>query len=388
MKNKGLIKYISFFDFQDSKVRRNYVTSATNKIESICQILSEIGYEVQIISPSSVIEPKFKFYKGRKVKERDGLQLKTFFSWGGKNPLLRKAKAVWHVILLFLYLLFNTKKDETILVYHSLGYFKSILWAKKIKKFKMILEVEEIYQDVGKIKRNSMAKVEYPMIEAADAYIFPTELLNSKLNIHNKPYAIIYGTYTVEPQITEKFNDGKIHVVYAGTFDPRKGGAAAAAAAAELPDRYHFHICGFGSEEETRILQEQIEAINKGQNPKISLEGLLKGNDYIKLLQKCQIGLSTQDPSAKFNNTSFPSKILSYMCNGLSVVSIDIPAIRNSLIGNFLTYYRIQEPREIANAICNSEIENNNREEILKLRRLFISQITHLLESTSPSVSL
>lgn len=377
--NPKPLKYISYFDFQDSSVQRGYVPAATNKIESICQILNECGYEVEIVSMSAVTESKFKLYSGQTVERRKGLKLKTFFSWGGKNKCLKRLKVVWHLVAMFFYLLLHTRKDEPVLVYHSLGYFNVILWAKRLRKFKMILEVEEIYQDVGKAKYGSMEKYEYAMIEAADAYIFPTVLLDKKLNPSHKPHAIIHGTYTVELPIIDKFDDGRIHVVYAGTFDPRKGGGAAAAAAAFLPKHYHLHVCGFGSDEDREQLLAQITKVAAESEATISFDGLKKGREYIAFIQRCHIGLSTQDPSAAFNATSFPSKILSYMANGLSVVSIDIPTIRTSDVGANLTYYERQTPQEIARAILRCELQNNNRQVISRLRQQFSEEINQLI---------
>lgn len=378
MKSKE-IKYISFFDFQDSPVQRGYVTAATNKMESICDSLNKAGYKVKIVSVANVTEPKFKFYRGQTIRRNENLSLELFFSWGGNVRIIRQIRIVWHLVVLFFYLLIHTSKDEPVIVYHSLGYFNVILWAKKIKRFKLILEIEEIYQDVGAPQFKRMARYENEMFKVADAYIFPTELLNAKLNIDHKPYVIIYGTYRVEPQIVEKFDDGKVHVVYAGTFDPRKGGAAAAAAAAFLPENYHVHICGFGNKKDTDAIKNIIKDVSIKTKAQVSFHGLLKGQDYIKLIQCCHIGLSTQEPSAVFNATSFPSKILSYMANGLAVVSIDIPAIRTAWIGKYLNYYSEQTPENIAQAIRGAEIENNNRRIISDLEVNFVLNISKII---------
>lgn len=375
-----VIKYISFFDFQDSTIKRNYVVAATNKMESICESLNRCGYDVKIISFSQVIEPKFKFYRGKTVKRHNGLTLKLFSSWGGNCRPLRIMRNLWHLVAAFIYMLFTLKKDDTVLVYHSLGYFNTVLWAKKIKRFKMILEVEELYLDVSDPKYKAQRAIEPKMIESADAYIFPTELLDSNLNIHNKPSVIIYGTYKVEPQRVEKFDDGKIHAVYAGTFDPRKGGAAAAAAAAMyLPENYHIHICGFGTEEDTEDIKKQIKEISAKSKATLTFDGMKLGNSYIEFIQKCHIGLSTQNPDAAFNSTSFPSKILSYMANGLSVVSIDIPVIRKAEIGKYITYYTKQDARHISEAILNAPIENDQRQIISKLKDKFDKDLKEFL---------
>ena len=156
-----------------------------------------------------------------------------------------------------------------------------------------------------------------------------------------------------------EFDKNKVHCVYAGTFDPRKGGATAVAAAEYLPDNYHIHILGFGTETEVENMRGKIEKINKKSKAIVSYEGILTGEDYIKFIQSCDIGLSTQNSNASFNATSFPSKILSYMANGLRVVSVRIPAIETSKVGKYIYYYDNQNPQEIANAIMRVNINDN-----------------------------
>ena len=70
-------------------------------------------------------------------------------------------------------------------------------------------------------------------------------------------------------------------------------------------------------------------------------------------MQSCQIGLCTQIPDARYTETSFPSKVLVYLANGLRVLSVRIPAVENSEVGGILYYYDTQSPQEIANAIMN-----------------------------------
>jgi len=283
---------------------------------------------------------------------------------------------------LFLYLLKNTKKDEEILVYHSVGYGNAIYLAKKIKKFKMILEVEEIYQDIRSLGKRKNER-EYRDFKIADKYIFPTKLLNEKINVENKPYCIIHGTYQVEEKKNVSFKDDKIHVVYAGTFEPRKGCGAAAKAAEWLPENYHIHILGFGTEKQAENIKKQIEETNSKAKATVTYDGLLSGKEYIEFIQKCHIGLSTQNPDAEFNATSFPSKILSYMANGLRVVSIKIPAIQTSDIGNKLYYYEKQTAEEIAKTIMDIDLNDDydGRKIVGSLDEKFSAEINELLKT-------
>jgi glycosyltransferase involved in cell wall biosynthesis len=257
---------------------------------------------------------------------------------------------------MFFYLLKNTKKGEKVMVYHSLGYYGMIKLLKKLKKINLILEVEEIYADV--IGNKKIRDKELEFFKLADAYVFPTELLNDLINKSGKPYVIIHGTYQVEEDRNVSFNDDKIHVVYAGTFDQRKGGVQAAASAKYLTSDYHVHILGFGTKDDTEQIKNVVSESNVEGKGTVTFDGLLSGEEYIKFIQKCQIGLSPQNPDAVFNSTSFPSKVLSYMANGLRVVSIRIPSIEKSSVGGDIYFYEKQTPEEIAKTIISVDLKN------------------------------
>ncbi|KAF0091900.1 MAG: Uncharacterized protein FD141_84 [Fusobacteria bacterium] len=377
------IKYIGFYDVDEYiHQNRNTFLAATNKMNYIALALVKSGYKVDIISPSWSGNKK-GFYEGRKEFIAQSIRLIVGSTFGAQNRILRYFRIFWSWLFLFMFICFNTKKDEKVLVYHSIMLMKPIMLAQKFKKFKIILEVEEIYQDVAKFIEKTN-KDELKFIESANRYIFPTELLNQKLNTTNKPYTIITGTYQVEDDRKDKYNDHNIHIIYAGTFDPRKGGALAAAAAAEyLSENYHLHIIGFGSQVDKKNLLLKIEEISKKTKATVTYDGLLSGEEYIRFIQKCQIGLSTQSPEAAYNETSFPSKILSYMANGLRVVSIRIKAIETSEIGNSVYYYEEPKPEEIAKAIMAIDLKEpyDSRELIRKLDKKFREKIKELLEN-------
>lgn len=370
------MKYLSYYDFASGEGRSSCL-AATNKMDYICKAIVSNGRTVEIVS-ASIASTKGHFKKSEKLIA-EGITLKKFSSYRWGNIFQKIWVLIYSFFAIFFFLLFHTKKDEKILVYHSLGYMRSISMAKFFKRFQMILEVEEIYGDVLGSKKT--VKKELAFFKKANAYIFPTELLNQKINVENKPYVIIHGTYNVEKEIANKRSDGRIHCVYAGTFDPRKGGVAAAAAGAFLDENYHVHILGFGEDNDKKILLQKIDEINALSKCKVTYDGLLSGEEYIKFIQSCDIGLSTQNPNAVFNMTSFPSKVLSYLANGLRVVSVKIEAVKNSQVGDILYYYDKQTPQEIAAAIqaVDMRTEYDSRKKIQELDRKFKKEIMKVL---------
>lgn len=271
--------------------------------------------------------------------------------------------------------------NDTVIAYHSLQTADIFYKYKRKKGFRFVLELEEIYQDVVNCGAKKAAW-ERKVITVADGYILAAEALSKEIPA-GRPYIVANGTYHAEPERNVGFDDGKIHCVYAGTFDPTKGGAAAAAAAEFLPENYHVHILGFGSEKQVEDLEEQIRKVQKTAKCLITYDGLKSGEEYIQFLQKCHIGLCTQIPDAKYTETSFPSKILVYLANGLRVLSVRIPAVEQSAVGDILYYYDKQEPEEIAKAILsiNTQDEYNSRERIQELDRKFQRDLSMLLEA-------
>ena len=142
-----------------------------------------------------------------------------------------------------------------------------------------------------------------------------------------------------------------------------------------------MHILGFGSDDEIKMMKDKIEEVNAKSEATVTYDGLLSGAEYTKFLQSCDIGLSTQNPDAAFNATSFPSKILSYMANGLRVVTIRIPAISDSGVGSSVYYYDTQTPQNIAEAIksINLNDDYNGREIIVELDKQFCAVIGEIL---------
>ena len=373
------IFYMAYYNSTNSSERRNAVLSSVNKMNYICEVLENNGYNTEIVSASGATEKKF--CKSKKVKLTDKTTLKLFSSLPRLNRIVSVIDRVILKTKLFLYMIKNTNKDSIVMAYHSLGYMSLVKRLKKLKGFKLIIEAEEIYGDV--IGDEKTSQNEYEFFKIADAFIFPTELLSEKVNTEKKPEVIIYGTYHIEKEVPKLLSDGKIHCVYAGTLDPRKGGAIASAESVLfLNENYHIHILGFGNEKEKAETLNTIDSISKKSKAKITYDGLLSGEEYIKFIQSCDIGLSTQNPNGKYNDTSFPSKILSYMANGLRVVSVRIPVVEESGIGKCVYYYDEQTPENIAKAIKSIDFseEYDSRKTIGVLDKAFLCDLKTMLK--------
>lgn len=376
---KNNVKFVAHYDSTENDAQKRAVAlSACNKMLSVMNCIKSGGRTVEVVSVASTYGEEDALSKT--YCSKDGVWIRLFYAVG-RRKYLRIVNRVILPVQALAYLIGNTSKNDIVFAYHSVYLIKLLYILKLFTKCKLILEMEEIYGDVS--GREDWRKKELRFARIADAYIFPTQLLDELVNKDKKPSVIIHGTYEEEKGRYEKFDDGKIHVVYAGTLDPRKGGAVAAvAAAAELPENYHVHILGIGSDEQKRDIAKQIEKASCVGRAKVTYDGSLSGEAYVCFLQACDIGLSTQNPDAQFNETSFPSKILSYMANGLRVISVQIEAVEKSAVGDMITYYREQTPEAIAKAILSVDfsVPYDSRARIRELNKKFQNNLEKLME--------
>lgn len=344
--------------------QRKYVLAGVNKADYICRCLLDDNYDVEVISPNVALNGEFLPAELRRYQ--DGLKHKLFTSLRAKSKIGRAFRRIYMQCALFAYLVKSVKREEPLIVYHSLYYCGLVRWVKRITKCKLILEVEEIYSDaMGSSSRRREKEVHF--FQHADAYIFPTELLAESINTDAKEQIIAYGNYHCAERYENKRSDGMIHCVYAGTLGLKKGGAAAAVAAARyLPERYAVHVLGEGTGQQMRELLIKIDQTNQESQCRVTYDGVLTGEKFSQFLQSCQIGLSTQNPNGAFNDTSFPSKILTYLCNGLKVVSVRIPVVERSAISGAVTFYEEQTPEAIADAILKVKLDGKDSKDLIR----------------------
>lgn len=347
------MKYLAFYTTDHFRDRQLAVSPAgVSKSAYVAQLLRSTGRPVEIVSPCWSKCGRWQAWPAADEPLGDGLTLHQLAAFGVPARWLTPlqwAFALWQV---FWYLLRHTRAGEPVAAYHSYYLCLPLLLAKRLRKFRLVLEVEEIYQDIMSLPK-PVRRWERAVIRQADAYIFSTAALGQAVQPGAKPTVVINGSYRcAAPADAAPFADGAVHCLYSGTFDPAKEGAyLAIRAAAYLPAAYCVHISGFGTPEQVQQVRQEIARVQQTAACRIVYEGFLDDDAYTALLQKCQIGLNTQTPDKGFSNTCFPSKILTYMAHGLRVVSAANEAITASGVGDLLTYYTAQTPQQIADAV-------------------------------------
>lgn len=377
---KKQIKSLVHYDLPDSPDKRICSLPGYTKSNYIFHCFRRLGYENHILSASSTKGKKA--VKGRLVRIDEQTVLELLPAGGRTHKLKKAISSFFFMRRLCNRVLSLVEEGDTLWAYHSMGLIKPITLLKQKKDFRLILEVEELYGDIRQSPETTARELEF--MKLADAFIFPTQELNNMINLQNKPYAISHGTYETAPAPEHpQAEDGKIHVVYSGTTNPIKGGINMAIDAARyLPENYHIHILGTGDEETLRKMNRRIEDVRAEAACTVTYDGVLRDRAYTDFLHSCHIGLSTQNPEGDYNNSSFPSKILAYLASGLRVVSVAIPVVENSRVGNMLYYYRKQTPEALAQAILSVDITApyDSKATIDRLDAEFMEQLQHILD--------
>ena len=261
-------------------------------------------------------------------------------------------------LLLVVYCCFKVKREDTVVLYHSVAYSHLVTRLNRIIKRNVVLEVEEVYGYSATGDNKKSLESESYSIRNNNKFILINDYVASAYNIPDNKYVPCFGVVNIPQRKVERLNDGRIHVVYAGTIEGRKQGAYTAVEAAEyLPENYILHVLGFGKDVHIQMLKDKIEAINKNRkNPVVEYLGFKSGDELDDFLYSCHIGVSTYVMRDNFANMSLPSKILTYMCHDLAVVRNYASAYEDTEIAKYWAFYHDDSPQEISKAIVNVRI--------------------------------
>lgn len=352
MKN---VKWLIQYDTYDSKENRICGLSSLGVCDYKVSLLTRKGYFVDIISPS-VTGHKWGFY-GYKVKNlTKQVKLHLFPTFGYVNKAGMIFSKLWTATLLFFYLLLFIKRNEIIIVAHSLAFCTPLYIAKKIKGFKILLDFGEEYNKVK--KGNLLYRIFEPkLISVSDEFIFCNDLMSKLYN--SIAYTVIYGQYINPYKLPKKRKkDNKIHLVYAGIISKEEGSAYQVIKLARfLDERYRIHILGQIPKEEDYLAL--IKENNEKHKCKIQYEGIKKGESFFNELNKYDIGLNLRKTSEKYIDFAFPSKCLTYLCAGLRVVSSDIKCLKESRLAEAFFFFKDNSLENASEVIRQIDIYKN-----------------------------
>ena len=349
------IIYLGHYVSESNPQGRLAAASAVDKIDYVTRTITSAGTAVRMVSSAKTFDNRFHASSVEALAGDRELVSFATLPWIGKGGKL--LSLVFGDLALFFYLLSHTDRWDTVVAYHSLDYRWVLRAARWVRRFRLVLEVEEVYQDVSQLSKGR-ARSELATIACADHLILSTELLRERLAVDESKSIVCHGNYhpdLVASRNVPVWDNDLVHVVYAGIIDSAKNGAFVAVEAARyLNSSFHIHILGFGSADEIGKLTELVKLVSQTAECRVSYDGLLRGQDFSGFLHGCSIGLSTQDGLGKYNASSFPSKVLTYLRHGLNVVSVPVPALECSVLSSAVVFAKGGDPQNVAEAIATA----------------------------------
>ncbi len=351
MKINKTIHYLCFY--ASSQSNYDIFPSAIPKIEYIIKTLKK-NHEVVVVS---IAKSKKGFIKSS--VEKNSVLAKTFFfhTFKSRNLILDKIDVLFRYIQLIFYIFLRVKKNDTLLIYHSLFYFKIIKILKYFKKIDYVIQVEELYSSVTPNLRH-LEDIEVGYLKTFKKIIVVNDLLKKKFSTNIVKPIVCYGDYSkidYKFESQQKVASSEVVLIYAGVIEQvRKAAFFAIDIIKFLPDNYKLFILGFGDDKDILSLISKIDNFNGEHSNRIIFKGYLSGKKYSQVLLSADIGLSCHqysDEDIISADNSFPSKILTYLKHNLYVVSNDIKCVEKASIANEITFFSDNDPEKAANAI-------------------------------------
>ena len=347
------IHYLCHYD--DYNNNRNLLTipSGVTKINYIKQALIDAGFKVVVVSAAETSSRCKKINKLDSVIVNDKETIIYPLTFGRNNYFLKCLSRFIITIQLLIYLLLKVKKNDKVLVYHSLSLINLVKLYRCLGG-KVYFEVEEIYGAVEKAN-DSRIQSEINYLQNSEGYILVNDVIRSKCGF-NSLSASCYGIY--KPEIVNKVTDTeKVHIVYAGVIGSKESDAFLAVEVAKFLDaKYVIHVLGYGSDLNICLLQQMIEDSNKLHECRVIYEGCLLGKQYMEFLSKCQIGLCTRVLEDHFSDYTFPSKVCVYLANQLIPICTPIKCIKESKIKDAVYFSKDNFALSIADVIKNVDL--------------------------------
>lgn len=285
---------------------------------------------------------------------------------------------IFLLLQIFLFIIILVNKKDTVIFYHVKKILPLILFLKKIKRFTLILEVEENYSAVWG-EGESEVNLENKQIMQADKFIFVNDLYPEKLNI-SKPFVVCYGDYK-QKKLPKKQINTKIDLVYAGliTLDMYPDVYLAVDAMLHLESHFNLKIIGYGENDSIKRLKNYIQ--DKKLSDRVKYDGVFSGEEYSYYLSKCDIGLNPRVLKDKVSDYTFPSKVMTYLSHGLSVVSTTINCIKYSKISSAISFSADNSPENFANAIKALKLRGDATVSLDNLNNDFRDELRRLVEN-------
>ena len=115
-----MVYYIGYYTSEENPQNRNSVPAGLTKMRYIAEAMENAGIQYEIVS--CAVTKNQTSFSSFKENVSDSAFCKYFRTYGRKNVVTKLLDLIFIKIQLLFYLLKNVKKNDNVLVYHSVYY--------------------------------------------------------------------------------------------------------------------------------------------------------------------------------------------------------------------------------------------------------------------------
>jgi len=322
-----MLYYLSSYSGELHRIGRPAITALAtdNKIDYIRQLLRLSNVDFTDVAHGFVRRrglygPRF----GRRSAVMPCLRL---ISRDSLSPI----SLLFEQQFLLAYLCAQLSRGDTLLVYHYPWLHPTLRAAKRIRGFRLLLQLEEIHHTnshKSALKGELWRGMERGLIDLADGFVLSSRPMQEYLRQRGagaKPALVCHGNYGLAVEETSERRprtpDQPFEIFFSGTLSQSKGAHEAIELAARLPsDCYRVFIAGYGTERDTAAL---VSRVAEARLDHLTYLGQLSRRAYLEHLASADLCLCCQYDRDEFARYSFPSKVIDYLAFDRAVICTD-----------------------------------------------------------------
>jgi len=331
-----------------TRLERGIVTdspAASRKVFLVSKALRRAGVRASVLSLGRGRQDGSGRYFGAKVLRVENVPViyLPFFN----VPVISELASLFFSVPI-LWRLSRRPGNKTALFYNRMPAYTLALVTAKLLRFRTVLDLEDGETNLnGRSWSSLRSRFLRWMFDSLcpSGALLACEALTQNTRI--RPIQCCYGTIEAVPRKANPHSP-MVTVLLGGTVSRNTGAGmlidAIKLLRAEAPlwaQRLTFEITGKGDS------LNDLEALAScTQEPAVIVHGRTTDNDYCRILERTSVGLALKPVAGKFADTTFPSKVIEFVSQGILVVTTDISDVRKVLADGAL-YLTHDDPRHL-----------------------------------------
>lgn len=323
--------------------------AATKKIFQMAECLKKVGGNPMVLSLGrGKCTNKFSFFPSELQRHR-GIPI-VYSMFIGLKPISYFLTILGLVHILFRY---SRTKERVIIFYNRLPAYSCFLIVAKILRYKLFLDLED-GQVSSHLKYKRVTSQIYTYIFdrfCSDGVILASEKLRSFARQKNS--LVYYGVINSSSYVNT-WGGSVIRCLFSGSLSVQTGSDTLCRAIEIIGQSYpnyhdmiEFNITGYGES-----LDKFIEVAKNQNFLRVFVHGRLGLPQYKSLLENSHVGLSLKLVDGPLDKSTFPSKVIEYVENGLLLVSTDISDVKH-LFGDSAVIIPNNDPNILVKQLIN-----------------------------------